>query len=363
MYDGFEVTDREAQRSFKDLKTTYLAPCIRAIAQKIDLIVQGEKYQSYQNTGGMLGTAVDYNALVDLYTAQTNNNVPLDGRHLAINPTMAGALLKENKLTLHSSLGDGSRLINGRIGSGAGYLDIAQSTSIPTITNSDVVTGAINNASGEPAGDTSLIVDGLSAAIAAGTWIKIGGVPYRVVSTTGGGTPTVIVIESPGLRDAVANDAVITIMKPPLVNKAAGYAAGYLSTIEYDGHTLHPRVGQGVSFGASGNPYGIIAVDTTNKTIELNRALDAALVDDQAIFLIPGGKYGWGMNENGVTIISRPLALPQSGTVDSAIVSYGGFALRVVISYNRDYFKHQVTVDTLLGVLTLDADWNALLLG
>lgn len=76
--------------------------------------------------------------------------------------------------------------------------------------------GAINQPSTAPAnGDTSITVDGFSAAIPTGHSMTIegSGRVYTVVSTTGGGTPTAITF-TPALATAdgiPVNDAVVTI--------------------------------------------------------------------------------------------------------------------------------------------------------
>ena len=80
------------------------------------------------------------------------------------------------------------------------------------IRDGDTRTGAINNVAGYSTTTTTMLVDGLSAAIAAGRIFTLGGKRYTVVSTVGGATPTSIVIAAPGLLTSVADNAVIVVL-------------------------------------------------------------------------------------------------------------------------------------------------------
>jgi hypothetical protein len=197
------------------------------------------------------------------------------------------------------------------------------------------VTGAINNASGYTVGTKTFTVDGLSAAITAGTWISIAGdnTPLQVVSTVGGATPTSITTVQ-GIKTAVVDNAVVTLWAVGKVNNAANYAANWPKPIIYDTFTLDPQVGQGLTFGTgtSGAIYGIIKVDTVNKTIELDRPLEAAISDNDNINLLPAGSYNWAFHRNAITLACRPLAL-------------------------------LVTCDLLLGIKLLDVNLGSIMLG
>jgi hypothetical protein len=229
--------------------------------------------------------------------------------------------------------------------------------------NVDAVTGAINLAAGYQKGTVTMTVDGLSAAITNGTWVKIGGHAYRIVSTVGGAIPTSITISS-GLRTAVADNAVITLSDPFLVNFASGYAVGYDQEITFDGATNLPTAGQAVTFGTSTTSAVYTIVQATSTTIILDRPLEAALSDNDPINPVPAGEYNLAFHRNAIALVTRPLALPMAGAgARAAVVNVNGMSMRVVITYNGTKQGHLVTIDMLCGVKVLDSALGAVLVG
>lgn len=71
-------------------------------------------------------------------------------------------------------------------------------------------TGAVNDAGGGDVADTTLTIDGVTVALAAGTIFTVTGhaTEYTVVSSTGGSTPTAIVF-TPGLAFTAADNTVL----------------------------------------------------------------------------------------------------------------------------------------------------------
>ena len=87
----------------------------------------------------------------------------------------------------------------------------------------------------------------------------------------------------------------------------------------------------------------------------LNRATDEALADDDVAAIGPMGEYGLAFHRDAIALVTRPLALPMSGTgAAAAVASGGGLSVRVVITYDGAKQGHLVTVDILCGVKTLN---------
>lgn len=359
VYKALPFTDREKARSLKGLVEYFLAPMIRSVAQKADQIIKGEIYQSYPYSVGTLGGTIGYEEAVDAGTLMTEAEVPTDGRNLIVGPRIGGQVRKSTDFIDRLSLTDKSLLRTGVIGGINGFV-VSETSSFATVGTTDTTVGAINKVGGHAAGETALTVDAFSAAIVSGSWCKIGGVPYRIASTTGGATPTVITLEAPGLRDAVADNAVVTIYDPALVNLVAGYEVGYEGGIVFDSVT--PVLGQGVTLGVTGAPYSVIKVD--GSTVYLNRPLETALADDDELFLMPGGNYGVGMHKNSIQLVNRPLALPgQNQGVDAYVASDGTWSIRVMRSYSHLATTEVVSVDFIMGIANLFPQYNVLFLG
>lgn len=379
IYSAFELTQRQIKRSFGDLAGTYLNRAARAVVEKIDLAIAGEFYHSFAYTAGKLGTAVTYNTLADLATVLDNNNIARsNSRFLNVTPNIHGQLLKDGSLVEANKLGNGeSRISSGLVGTGAGF-DIYMSRSSRTIASgSDTTVGAVNNATGYAAGTTTLTVDGFTGTLINGSWLTIAGdmTPQLLVDNAKAVSDTTTIEIYPGLKAAVANDAVITVYKPVLINLSAGYLAGHEDVFVVDGVTTLPAVGQGITIGTTAigtnlDPadieiYSVIQRDTATNTLLLNKPLISAMANDATLFPMPPGEYNIAGTVDSVTFANRPLLIPDSGVVSAAIATDPdlGLSIRVIISYDRNYFKYQYSIDTLIGVKSVFPVCGALLLG
>ena len=132
-----------------------------------------------------------------------------------------------------------------------------------------------------------------------------------------------------------------------------------------DGFTVAPQVGQMVTFGDSTTSavYTIIGVNAL-VGVTLDRPLDAAISDGDAVCIGPAGSYNFAFHRNAIALVSRPLALPRRGAgALSAVAEHDGIAIRVTITYDGRRQGHLVTVDFLCGVKTLDSRLGAVMLG
>lgn len=70
---------------------------------------------------------------------------------------------------------------------------------------------------------------------------------------------------------------------------------------------------------------------------------------------IPTTETGIAFHRTAFALVTRPLELPR-GASQAAVQSYKGFGVRVVIDYDMDKKQDVVSVDTLYGTKTIDAN-------
>lgn len=362
---AFIIKDGEESKSMKDLIPLFLEPAMIANASLLDKIV-GTQFLRTNNYAGSLGTALTSSALIDAGVMQDGLLVPDNARQCVLSHLSYGDLLKVEQFTDVNRSGNTVAQSNGYLANKYGYnLFKAQNTmSIPA--GNSTLNGAINNATGYAKGTTVITVDSFTGAVTTGNWLTIGGdmTPYRITAHTETTGNTTSITLHTGLRKAVVDNAVVTTYTAGKVNFASNYAIDYAKEIVYDTFTVDPKVGHGLTFGTSSIIYGIVAVDTVNKTILLDRPLEAAVNDNDNINIFPAGNYNPVFTRGGIALVTRPLATPMQGTgARSAVASYNGLGIRVTITYDGYAQGHLVTCDFLAGVAELDADQYGVLVG
>lgn len=354
----FTIDDREMQKSAVELRTYFLMPAVRAIAQGVDGAIVGEGVQFAENAVGQLGVALTDDALIDLGKMFDDNLCPAYDRYLVVGPSAKADLLRVDRFADADKSGRGSALMAGMIGSAMGF-DIFMSQTVgkqlPVWAGANVTLGVDATT---PKGSTTLVADGaVTGIIVAGTWISIAGVPgiYRVVAVA---VDTVTLTLNWGLKGEATAAAVITAYDAD--STVDGNHAAGAQIIDMTFGAEDPLVGQGVSFGATGAVYTIAKVNTAS--IELNRPLDADVSTGATAFFMPtGGGYNLAFRPDAITLVNRPLT-PASAGVIATVQNNGSIALRVTIGYDQRKMMHAITIDTLLGVKVLDPDQGALLL-
>ena len=368
---SYLIKDGEESISFTSVIDEFLRPAMIANARFIDHILASQVYQFLPNAAGRLGGMDNTNAkrfILDTRAEMNKNNAWANDRNLVLSSSAESIMLDVEQFTDAQRVGDdGSALRNASLGRKLGF-DILMSQNMPSVTGQVTVAGAVNNVSGYTQGTTSITVDGLSAAITPGTFVSIAGddAPQQVVSSTGGTTPTAIVI-TPGLIHAVADGAIVSLYPKGATTAAYTYDAatqmGYAKEIAITGFTAAPQVGQMVTFGAdTTNKYGIIDVNGT-AGITLDRPIDASVASGATVNLGPSGSFNFAFHPNAMTLVTRPMATPRQGTgALSAVVDFMGLSIRVTITYDGNKQGHLVTLDILAGVKVLDLALGAVLL-
>ena len=366
LHTSFLLRDEEMSKSFKDLVPEFLAPAVRSIARGVDQILAVQCYQFPATTVGKLGTALTKSTIVGANTAMNKNKVPVGPgvRNMILTPSAEGDLLNVADFTKVNEADDaGEALRYANLGRKFGF-DFYMDQNMPSIAaQTAATTGAVNLSAGYAAGTTSMAIDGHSDTLLAGQWFTVAGDMTPQVIVTATGTPTTVITFAPGLRYAVANNAVISVIDSGAVNLSAGYAASYISTLAMDNFTAAPAVGQLISLGsgASRNDYGAILTPTTT-AIDLDRELAAAVANDAIIGKGPSGEYSMALHRNAIALVTRPLvtAPPAAGAMQ-AVASYGGLSVRVSMAYDPYKQGMLITVDMLAGVKLLDANLGCLI--
>lgn len=352
VHNSFIIRDVERSKAFVDLIDTFIVPSARAMAQYVDQVVCGQVMQFLGNMTGTLATVPTRGGIVDVRTKMNNLKVPHDGRSLLLSSATEGSLLKIDDFTNAQVIGDdGSALRNASLGKKYGF-DILMDQNVTSV-GLGSTTVALVTSSAIAAGATAIPISAGSAAIVAGSFVSITSDdrPRRVVSSTGGATPTAFMIDT-ALDAAVASGAAVTLYTPGVV--AAGtYAAGYYLDIPFTGAA--PQLGQLVAFGTSATTARYSVIGVTSGFITLDRPLDLAITAADAICYGPIGNYNLALYRNAIALVSRPLALPEAGTgVRAAVVNNNGLSMRWTMGYDMTKQGHICTFDMLMGVKVLD---------
>ena len=365
LHTSFMIKDGEESKSFKSLREMYLERAVMSLAQGVDQVVLAQVYEFMANLQGQIGTPLTSSSVVGVREAFNILKAPMTGRNLIMSPTQEGDLLNVDKFIKANEVGDeGSAMREASLGRKFG-IQMYMSQNVPSIVagNTVDITGRVNLTAGYAIGTTVLVVDGYTGGniLTPGSWCTIAGdmTPQLITAQTDDATDTTGITIAPGLRNAVADEAVITVYAPGAIDQAVaptGYASGYTKELTVDGFTVAPKNGQLVSFAAAGtNKYGLLPTPTITEIL-LNRALDdAAAADDAVVGIGPVGEYGLAFHRDAIALVTRPLAQPAAGAgALSAVVNANGIAVRVTITYDGNAQGHLVTVDLLCGVKTLD---------
>lgn len=359
---SFLLRDGEESNSMVNLVALYLTPALTAQAQFLDQAMLGEVYNFMGNNVGQLGTSLTKSTIIAAREKLTNNKVPLMNRRFLVTPNSEGDLLNIGDFTKANELGDdGSALREGWLGRKLGFDFVTAGNQPSVATGSTTAASAVNNAGGYAAGSTSVAVDS-AAAMTAGEWITIAGdmTPQKITAIN---TNTLTI--SPGLVYAVEDDAVVTAYTGGAIDYASDYAAGEVGNLTVDGFTVAPKQGQLMTIGAASTAakYGVMEGATTTSVLP-NQPLAAAAVDDAIVGLGPAGEFNFAFHPEAITLVSRPMPVPNAATgVRAASVVIDNVAVRVVITYDGYKQGHLVTVDMLFGVKTLDTDLGCIVYG
>jgi len=375
---SFLITDGEESKSFKDLVQTYLAPAMLAQARYVDQMVLGQYFRFLANGYGGLGQLSGSNArqyILGTRQVMNQNKAYMDGRNLILTPASEASMLNLDLFTAAYAVGDaGEALKKAYLGQKLGFDMFMCQNAAFVNPGSSTLAGAINLSAGYAAGATVLTVNGFTGAVGVGDWVVIAGdnFPHRITAHTETLGNTTSITLSEGLKNAVANAAVVTAyVSGGTVSHGGGYSGGTGTTIGYSGEltvtgvSVAPQIGQIVSFGTSLTDPVYSVIGTTSTTgITLDRPLEANVADSAVVHFGPPGAYNMAFHRNALALVVRPLSQPMAGAgALSAVVNHNSLSMRVTITYQGKDQGHLVTLDMLCGIALLDSNLGAVLLG
>ena len=367
LHTTFMIEDGAMAKSFKDLVTEYLKPAVVSIANAVDQIVLAQSYQFLGNVVGQLGVDPTKSTVIAADTKMNQNLVPggVGVRNFILTPGAQGALLDESEFTKVNESGTVDALYYAKLGSKFGF-DFYMDQNTPSVPATQTTqAAAVNLTAGYAAATTTMVIDSTSDTLLAGQWFTVAGdmVPQMITAATG--TPTTSIDFAPGLKSAVENNAVITVYPYGAVDLGAGYAAGWVKDIVTKTFTQAPLKGQMMSYGitAARDAYGLIGTPTIALS-SLDRETQTLMADSAQLNLGPAGDYSLGIHRNAIALVSRPLvAVDSSYGANQAVLSYNDLSMRVSMQYDGNKQGMLVTVDTLVGIKTLDTDLGVVMLG
>lgn len=373
-YTNFTIKDGEASKSFQDLVDLHLLPGMQNVARAIDRAILGQVHQYLVNAVGGLDALTGANArdtILDARQKLNENKAFVQGRHMVVSPSSETALLKTDLFLKANERGDdGTALTEASLGRLLGF-DFWLDQNVPStrVVDSDVTAGV--TAGADAAGVTLIDVTLVGANAVGGEWVTVAGEdqPHWIVAFTNtGGDIDDVDLES-GLVVSTASGAVVNYYEPALAQGASAVGSNLPLIIDGFSTGKPPQVGQllAIGTGASRRVYTIIeseVINATDQSVLLDRPLELAVSNDQAVFPGPAGSYNWAFHREALALVNRPLALPAGDMgVRSQVGVHNDISMRVSMQYDIMEQGTVVTLDMLAGVAVLDTNLGVVMLG
>ena len=383
IYVSFTIKDEEASLSFKELISYYMDPAAMQMARTVDRVLIGQVHEFLDNKAGKLAGMTSSTAKDDILDAREVMNVNKaypNGRNLVVSPYAETSMLQTELFIKANERGDGgTALEEARLGRILGF-DTYMDQNVPYAALSGADINTLNHTAGASAGDTGNKACTSATEVTNGEFVWFTGdqQPQVISAHTGSGSTTGVTLVS-AYKNAVAANAVGYAFNAAAVDLAGhttanssitAYAAGYDKKIRIDGMTANKTlvVGQLLAHGtgASRKTYTVIEVESVNTTcvyVWLDRPLETAFANNDAVFPGPHGSMCLAFHRDAIALVSRPLALPASAHgVSAAVGSYNNLAMRVAMQYNISSQGTVVTLDMLCGVKVLDENLGCVVL-
>lgn len=374
LYTNFTIKDGEASKSFQDLVDLHLLPAMQNVARAVDRAILGRVHAYLVNAVGGLDALNGANAkdtILDARQKLNENKAFVQGRHMVVSPVSETALLKADIFLKANERGDGgTALEEASLGRLLGF-DFWLDQNVPStrVVDSDATAGV--TAGADAAGTTVIDITLVGENAIGGEWVTVAGEdqPHWIVAFTNAGGDIDDVTLDSGLKVATASGAVVQYYGPALAQGA--YVAGNNLPLIIDGFATGkpPQVGQlmAIGTGASRRVYTIIeseVINATDQSVLLDRPLELAVANDQAVFPGPAGSYNFAFHREAIALVNRPLALPAGDMgVRSQVGVHNDISMRVSMQYDIAQQGTVVTLDMLAGVAVLDTDLGVVMLG
>jgi len=211
-WTGEEQKSVDYGPGFLTLKQYQIAQAIRAAVNEVEVDVATAAYQGASRAFGTAGTTPFATSIVDLAQIKKildDNGTPMSDRSLVMNTTAGVNFRSLANLYKVNEAADASLLRKGTLGSIYDF-GVRESAQIPTVTKGTGAGYLVNNGAGYPIGATAITVDTGAGTILKGDVITFAGDTNKyVVGAALSGA--VVTLALPGLRQAVADNAAITV--------------------------------------------------------------------------------------------------------------------------------------------------------
>ncbi len=228
-WTGEEEYSMDQGPGFLTIQQGQIAQAFRVLVNEMENDVCDALAQGASRAYGTAGTTPFASTLADSAQVRKildDNGAPTSSRSLVINTSAGAALRTLGQLTKANEAGNTMTLRDGELLNMHGF-SIRESAQINDATAGTGSGYLINNGAGYVVGDTSLTVDTGTGTILAGDIITIGSFKYVVATAL---AANVVVIQSPGLRAVVPDNATVTVNATSARNIAFSSDALVLAT-------------------------------------------------------------------------------------------------------------------------------------
>ena len=229
-WNGEEVKGLQGAGAYMGLVEKRFEQAFRALGNAIEADLAGQHIyasRAYGTAGTTpFGTAGDFTDFSNVARILKDNGASPAYNLVVGNKSEANLKGKQSSLFKVNGAGTAGLLRDGMIDRLMGF-GLHYSGQVLTNTAGTGASYLINEASGYAVGDTSLTLDTGTGTILAGDVITVGNFKYVVKTAL---AANVVVIQAPGLREAVANNATVTVNAAAERNVAIGDGAIYLAT-------------------------------------------------------------------------------------------------------------------------------------
>jgi hypothetical protein len=216
-WTGEEQKSIDKGPGFLTVKQDAIAQAIRGLINEMELDIALAAYKGASRAYGTAGTtpfASDLSDTANLRKILDDNGAPLSDRTLVIGTTAGAKVRTLTQLTKANEANDSSLLRQGTLLDVHGFA-FRESAQVPTVTKGTMTGALVNNGAGYPVGTTTIVFDTGTAGATGfqrGDVITFAGDTNKyVVDTTIIAASGNLVIAAPGLRQAVADNAAITV--------------------------------------------------------------------------------------------------------------------------------------------------------
>lgn len=226
-WTGEEEYAMDQGPGYLNIRQDQIAQAIRTLVNEVEGDIYDAAKVAVSRAHGTSGTtpfSSHLGASANAKKILDDNGAPLTNRSLIINTTAGAELRKNTTLVNVSDAGTSATLRDGELLNLHGF-SVKESAKVEDVTSGDGSSYLINGALAK--GATSLTLDTGSGTILAGDIITIGNFKYGVKTAL---AANVVVIEAPGLMEAVANNTAVAVNATSPRNIAMSQNAVVLAT-------------------------------------------------------------------------------------------------------------------------------------